>query len=304
MRTLLTATLLALLTNLSCAKGGSDGAATQRQGATGDKAGPQPPLRLPTLEGNVDKKDPSALEVFTQTTRETAHLKLGDELGTELPLSGTPGSTVTVEGQSTVLDARGKGRLVVPLLPPLLQGLQHWSGKGNDKDVVTVPNLRLEVGVKLGAQELQDGYRPLALTLVSRWLKQTVVAGKPARLPGEGEARSGKKLWLLAYLDAQRVFLQDRPGALRDTDLVVVSEYGSSRKVNCGWYSNQQVDSAKVVGITLRGVKLTVYERRTGKRLGTKELPGEGKCPRVAVSTEVVYGPSDKTMKRFVQQFL
>lgn len=106
------------------------------------------------------------------------------------------------------------------------------------------------------------------------------VANGPLTMAGDSDAAKAKRDSVLVVKGKSppSEYYGPKGTALGEIDLIAVREE-TMRKQSCGNYRGGGKNVT--VTINLRDVKLTVFDRRTGKALGTESFPSPaGTCPK------------------------
>jgi hypothetical protein len=161
--------------------------------------------------------------------------------------------TVTVEGQRASVGGGKRATLDIDLAPKLAAA----SVGALDKLPLSVA---FEADGGKGAETLTMSGPALA-DLVARKLAE--IEKGPVPLPGEGAAPPEPQSMLVVGAPASKLIAVGKPGKLSEVDFVAVAK-PSERFFGCS--------KANSLGIVYNDLEVKVYERRTGKTVGTRKL--------------------------------
>ncbi len=130
------------------------------------------------------------------------------------------------------------------------------------------------------------------------------VKGGPLRFEGDVERVKPQAavLYLRSALNPTR--LLGTPALVRDVDWVAFAEEKELRKRQCGGYRSVRTGRASGVTVYYYKTSISIFDRRTGKKLGEKEfLPRDG-CPLASIGGSTSERPSDKVLQAWVANAL
>lgn len=93
---------------------------------------------------------------------------------------------------------------------------------------------------------------------------------------------------------------------VREIDLVAIEEPAGSRTSSCGTYTQKSTGKSTTFALTITDANVTLYDRRSGKKLTTRFFRGSGTCGEHVASANGGFsgGVSSEDVKRWVSGYL
>ncbi len=195
----------------------------------------------------------------------------------------------------------GRGELAVPIEERLASA--RWNANRGRWELALEGKLTTKPGGFHGNAPVTFEATVVVAGPLARRLRR--VTGGPVRLAGEPAPSGGAKRAVIAYKKGLLAVGDDlaKGAPIGTVDLVGVAarERGKLRK--CGVYASADAKKKNSVKIPLHDLKVDLYDRRSGKKLGSKTFTGTGKCPDKVygrVSRLSAGGPSIEVVERWI----
>jgi hypothetical protein len=163
-----------------------------------------------------------------------------------------------------------------------------------ESDHMFAVGAKLEVELESPWQPLQISLPPLEIRpqVASAILRTIATSGHGITFAGE-PTKPRPDTMLIVFESDQPLDPLLGPGThLEDIDWVAASTWKPTGKTHrCGGYSRvANVPGDLAVDVQLSEVEVTIFDRRTGRALGKKTFPPDGKCPEFAGGQAIVVG--------------